>query len=281
MKRLLTLPLVLLLALALPVSAATNISATPSEHYTWNDLIGWMNFYADNTATVTPTRFQGYASTAVGELSLDCATSSIGNICGSSNYHVDNNGVGVLTGYAWLDAFGWVSFNCSNHGGCGTSNYSVTINPSTGVFSGYAWNDVVGWISFNCSDIAICGSSDYKVKTSWVATSTSGTLTSSIFDTGVSSGAQVNGLTWTGTKPGTTIVRFQVATAQSSSGPWTYLGPDGTGTTFYGTEPGVGSPLYPWVHAPGRYFRYRMTLVSDIGQSLTPRVDNVVIRWSP
>jgi hypothetical protein len=50
---------------------------------------------------------------------------------------------------------------------CSTVNYKVTISTTTGVFTGYAWSDVAGWISFNCSDQGVCGTSDYKVVTTW------------------------------------------------------------------------------------------------------------------
>jgi len=47
---------------------------------------------------------------------------------------------------------GWVSLNCkdaSAGGVCGSSNYKVTMSPSSGKFSGYAWgHDVIGWIDF-------------------------------------------------------------------------------------------------------------------------------------
>lgn len=78
-----------------------------------------------------------------------------------------------LSGHAWNDKVGWVSFNCTNHqnicandparsctvdancsavGGsclleCENSNYGVNI-AANGIVSGYAWNDKVGWISF-------------------------------------------------------------------------------------------------------------------------------------
>lgn len=270
---------VLVLAGATPVFAATNISATPAEHYAWNDILGWFNFYSTNTVTVTNTRVEGYASSAAGDISLDCATTSAGNICGSSNYYVTNNGVGVLAGFAWNDTYGWISFSCTNNGSCGTSSYGVTINPSTGVFTGYAWNDVLGWISFNCSDIGICGTSDYKVDTSWYADPPSGTLDSTPFDTGVT-GAQVNSITWTGVKPVGTDVRLQVATSPNSNGPWNYYGPDGTVSSYYTPDPDVGAALYPWIHAAGRYFSYRVTILSE-NFTTTPRVDDVVVRWSP
>lgn len=65
------------------------------------------------------------------------------------------NAAGNLSGYAWADdGIGWMSFNCTNAGVCGTSNYSVTVNPS-GAMSGYAWanpNDGsqnnIGWVDF-------------------------------------------------------------------------------------------------------------------------------------
>lgn len=258
-----------------------NISATPAEHYAWNDILGWINFYSSNTVQVTSARMKGYANSAAGEISLDCVTSPAGNVCSGSTYYVANNGGGSLSGYAWNDVYGWISFNCSNHGGCGTSSYSVNINPTTGAFTGYAWNDILGWISFNCSDIAICGTSDYKVVTSWSASAASGVLDSAIIDTGVSGGAQVNGVSWIGSKPAGTEARFQIATASSTSGPWSYVGPDGTVSSYYSPDAGAGSALYTWNHAPARYFRYRATLTSDTSQSTTPRVDDIIVRWSP
>jgi hypothetical protein len=53
-----------------------------------------------------------------------------------------------LSGYAWSDNIGWISFK-------GT-NYGVSFTQSTGNMSGYAWSDNIGWISFNASDVAGC-----------------------------------------------------------------------------------------------------------------------------
>lgn len=54
-----------------------------------------------------------------------------------------------LSGYAWSETIGWVSFNCLSAGNCTTSDYGVTISPTTGILSGYAWSENIGWISFN------------------------------------------------------------------------------------------------------------------------------------
>ncbi len=261
------------------VLAATNISVT--NRWAWNDSIGWLDFYSANSVTVTSQKIQGYASSTAGEISLDCATTSVGNICGSSNYSVTNDGMGNLSGWGWSDEFGWVSFDCNNHSGCGASNYRVTIDPNNGTFANYAWNDVVGWISFNCADPGLCGTSSYKVVTSWVATSTSGTLDSTTFDTGVSGGAQINSVLWQGTQPAGTSVKFQFATSNASNGPWTYIGSDGTGSSYYTGGPGVSIAVDYKLHNDKRYFRYRITLVSNQAQTQTPQVDDVIVNWSP
>ncbi len=70
-----------------------------------------------------------------------------------------------VSGWAWAvrqndvaginveSGIGWISFNCTDRGVCGNSNYGVNINnnwgsASAGNFSGYAWNEEVGWIAF-------------------------------------------------------------------------------------------------------------------------------------
>lgn len=65
---------------------------------------------------------------------------------------VNAGGSDNVSGYAWSDAIGWISFNCSNNSSCAEVDYGVRIDPVTGNFSGYAWSENVGWISFNRSD---------------------------------------------------------------------------------------------------------------------------------
>jgi hypothetical protein len=52
-----------------------------------------------------------------------------------------------LTGYAWSDTIGWISFNSTNEAGP-TSDYGVSV-ASNGDMTGYAWSEHIGWISFN------------------------------------------------------------------------------------------------------------------------------------
>lgn len=297
------------------VGAETNISATSSEHAAWDDADGWWDFYSTNSVQVWGTRLMGYASSSVGDISLDCATSRNGNICASSNYGVCNgpgphntdgscpsgDASGILSGYGWNDTIGWISFNCdeSSQGGtnqCASSNYKVSID-TNGDFSGYAWSDVAGWISFNCANNGSCGyatSTPYKVTTSWRATSTVGYLTSSIFDTAGSGGALLNSILWQGTLGINTCVDFQIAASNNASGPWNYFGPDGSNQTYYGAscvaspnggvgcaDPNTAICVNKNNYLNQRYFRYTVRLTSNKLQTSTPVINNVILNWSP
>ena len=273
--------------------ASTNITATSNLHWAWNDGLGWIDFYNPNTVTVTSAVVQGYASSSAGYISLDCNTSPTGNICspGNGNYQVVNDGAGNLSGWAWNDVIGWISLWCGNPGGsgCGVSSYRVTID-SGGNFQGYAWNDLVGWLDFNCDNISnpnpgSCAASNFEVQTAWVATSTSGTLDSATYDTGIPAGAQFNAITWQGSLPVNTSIAFKFAVSNSSSGPWNFTGPGGTTSTadaWVGGNPGIAVPFSTYAaYQNFRYFRYRVILNSNVTQTATPRVDDVIVSWSP
>ncbi|GEM_PF-1538508 len=65
---------------------------------------------------------------------------------------------GNVSGFAWSDIVGWLSFSCSNDvpSSCGAVTYGVDIDPTSGLFSGYAWSENVGWISFATSTLVGC-----------------------------------------------------------------------------------------------------------------------------
>ncbi len=306
------------------------------DHYGWSGgggsgssagigVVGWVDFGNSDPGSgeveVTDTQLKGYANILqAGLMALDCATSPNGNICftggtGSSDFKVANDGAGNLSGWAWNDNIGWISF-CGNDssgsgatGGCPASpTYQVKIDSSSGDFSGWAWNDVIGWISFNCNNAGIgdqCSSSSYKVKTSWrvgpnppfVGGGPTGIgpggggggggtefdsdtyLVSSVYDTQVQGGAALNTLMWLGDQPTDTSVGIQIASSNSSSGPWTYVGPDGKSTSAYEVNQGVQFRLNPKDHNNKRYFRYKLYLKWVAGA--TPEVQDVVINYSP
>ncbi len=58
-----------------------------------------------------------------------------------------------LSGWAWSENIGWISFNSTNQGG--GANYGVTV-ASNGRLSGYAWSENIGWLTFNQNDLSGC-----------------------------------------------------------------------------------------------------------------------------
>ncbi len=305
--------------------AASNISA--SDYWAWNDIIGWIDFcnLSGGVCTSAPgvysevnvygNRLEGYAKSGVGPIALNCKTTPNGDICGVSDFKVRNNGAGSLSGFAWNDNIGWVSFWCGDdfdpvvpgvQDTCTTANYRVTID-ANGDFSGFAWNETAGWISFNCAndfDSAMpgvqgkCvgdpgGTSNYKINTSWrIGPAFSGDLVSSVFDTGVAGGAALNTLLWQGTRPAGTNVRFQIASSNCSNGAtdypacaigsWSFIGPNNSAIDYYAPA-GPDSPLAldSDNHNNKRYFRYKVFLESDAGGTAAPSIDDIIINWSP
>lgn len=282
----------------------TNIDPdNTDERYAWNDNMGWIDFHGSHNANVGTSTLWGYANSDDERISLNCNTTPEGDVCSSSDFKVTNpEAAGYLSGCAWNDEAGWISFWCGDgncdgsntedaSSTCSSSNYRVTINAS-GTFSGYAWNDVNGWISFNCSNDSSCGTIDYKVTTSWVPGRMVGYLTSSIIDTQSQRGATLNSIAWQGTQPSGTSMDFQIAGSNSTSGPWSYLGPSGSATSYYGracpsigaSDPAAGPDTPICVDrsltANYRYLRYKLRLQSNTSQDKTPTINKLVLNWS-
>lgn len=259
--------------------ATANIDAT--DRWAWNDMVGWIDFgYTAGNVGVNNNALFGYASSSIGFIAFDCATTPNGDICGGTagNWKVSNVG-GALQGWAYSDAIGWISFDSVTAGS--SISYGVTIDGATGEFRGWAWNDIVGWISMNCLDQGTCGTVDYKVKTGWTLTSASGLLTSSIFDLGNS--VAVNTIMWKGNANGGTV-RFQVAASDNSSGPWAdadYKGPDGTsGTSYSASGADVSTVLAPRDFSGVRYVRYKVFIDSNAARTDGPEVQDIVLTYS-
>ena len=290
-----------------------------STFWGWNEVIGWIDFHNTHKVMVGNRDLKGYASSSMGEISLNCETSPLGNICDTSDYKVENDG-GSLRGWAWNDFIGWISF-CGRQSTstCPDAGYSfqtriVAVIPDQppSDFTDYAWSDAVGWISFNCDSTGHsggCDSSDYRVRTSWFVTSTVGYLDSSTFDTEVQGGVNYNSIFWRGAMPAGTGVSFQLAssncadgetnppscTAPPPEGVWSdeqFLGPSGTSNDSFDFNSGsfldqeYGQYYFISLeganpHANKRYFRYRIWLFSNSNSTLSPKVDEVIINWSP
>ena len=132
-------------------------------------------------------------------------------------------------------------------------------------------------------DTPSCTPLNFDVATTWIPQAATGILDSQTFDTGVASGAQLNSITWRGSLPSSeTSVGFEIAVSNSSSGPWNFIGPDGMpGPPFYSGIAGMPITLGNYSSLAGRYFRYRVILTTNVAQTLSPSVNNVVVNWSP
>ena len=148
----------------------TNVDSV--ERYAWNNIVGWIDFHGTHTVKVETDKLTGYASSDVGDIELDCATSPTppADCASFPGWQVTNDGNGNLSGWAWNNAIGWISFDCTQTNNC-FFPYRVTIDQN-GYFQNYAWNNVIGWISFNCANPGTNGcnppsGSNYKVKANW------------------------------------------------------------------------------------------------------------------
>lgn len=260
-----------------------------STGYAWSEKAGWISF---NTTTLygvemSDVTLDGYAwGEKAGYISFYRDT-------GSPVYGIGVNLIGStakLSGYAWGTQAGYIRFAAPNstYENTSASNYGVTVNGSTGVFSGYAWSEKLGWIKFsgNCSSgsSGICNGGVYGVTTTWRGSGASpvasGSLISSIFDTG-STSVVYNFLMWQGVQPTGTSVKFQLATSANAGGPWSYIGPDGTGSSYYlPSAPGTQVKIKTENHMFQRYFRYKIYLFSDAGQTATPTVTDVIVNYT-
>lgn len=113
----------------------------------------------------------GYAfSDTIGKIRMNCEESDDmnqdgvveiedDNICNSNNFGVLNDGLGNLSGKAWIENsnsylyFDGDTYFCDKLAMCtegagAASQIAVSID-SNGEFSGMAWNDSLGWVDFN------------------------------------------------------------------------------------------------------------------------------------
>lgn len=131
-----------------------------------NEGVGWIDFNPSTSDVRIPLGagdFLGmaYIPALDSYLSLNCLTT---DSCSEVSYKVSSDSSGILSGWAWSDKFGWLSFNSADT--TSTVPYRVSISLSTGEFMGWAWSENIGWVSFNCanSEVNSCGSVQYRVQ---------------------------------------------------------------------------------------------------------------------
>jgi len=156
-------------------TGATGAQISNTYHYAWSGNYGWIDFAYPGGNVRVPIgagdlNGGAYVLSNNSWISLNCAYS---DSCGTVSYKVSSDANGNLSGWAWSESFGWISFSSSTDSS--TVNYGVkvatttTANYQAGEFDGYAWSDQIGWISFNCktggdNQANICTTSNYRVQ---------------------------------------------------------------------------------------------------------------------
>lgn len=141
--------------------------------------------------------------------------------------------------------------------------------------------DVLG-LSANCSLVYAATKYDTK-ELAIISTgmtdcyATDGQLESSTFDTGAAS-VTYNWLAWSGSQPANTTIKFQLATSNNSNGPWNYVGPDGSGSSYYMTA--AKEFINYNYHLDQRYFRYKLFLNSQ-SDFQAPALEEFILSYSP
>ena len=155
-----------------PVAGLSSVAM--GNHYAWSGNIGWIDFAYPGGNVRVPIgagdlNGGAYVLSDASWISLNCAFT---DSCSTVSYKVSSDANGNLSGWAWSESFGWISFSSSTDGS--TVDYGVKIATTTtadyeiGEWDGYAWSENIGWISFNCktggdNQTNICATSNYKV----------------------------------------------------------------------------------------------------------------------
>lgn len=104
---------------------------------------------------------------------------------------------------------------------------------------------------------------------------TSGSFTSATLDLGA---AQLNSLSWSTTTPsgvGSNSVKFQLA-ANNDNSTWSYVGPDGTNSTYFTTN---GGTSFPSTLLNKRYWRYKAFFTTS-DTSVTPSLNSITFSFA-
>ena len=138
------------------------------------------------------------------------------------------------------------------------------------------------------------------IKTDWVNFGTyraTAYVISQTFDT-ITNGVGYQAIMWKGIKPNGTNVKIQLATSNCSNGAtnypvcttgaWGATGSDYIGgaacdnSNYYTPPPSAGIKVTCYAqHNNKRYFRYKVFLDANVTRDLIPKVDDIIVAWSP
>ncbi len=167
-----------------------------------------------------------------------------------------------LSGYAWSDNVGWISFNCTDPNTCSTVDYGVNVSTTTGAFSGYAWSDNIGWISFSPSDVTGCPSAPCAP----TLATTTGIVTGWARALAGDPGTVNYSVSYDTTAPANTSITIDVRAGNTPT-------PDGSWTAW---QTDIQNGTMPQLLRGLRYFQYRANF-STTDSAATPSLNSLSI----
>jgi uncharacterized repeat protein (TIGR01451 family) len=257
-------------------TGATTISTTPTST-TW----AGQTFTAGKTGNLTKISVGlGLGSGTTGTVTVEIHNAS-SNLPGST----------VLSSVATLGPI--------MNGGNTVATYTATFSTPAAVVSGTQYSIVIKGVSNNVYVVRSSGNpysgGQYSSTTTsggtWTGVSTadmvfttyvttpvtyqaSGNYVSSVKDSGAVVGSNPNWttLTWNNSAlPSGTSIKFQAAGSNSASGPFNFVGPDGTASTFFTTS---GASLSQFNNS--RYLKYKALLATTVNTN-TPTLNDVTV----
>jgi hypothetical protein len=218
-----------------------------SPNYVWGGIQHRFPLTGDFDLQVTFNDFQGFptgynnsalafmvTNTSIADV-LDNGGNSfiIMRIDGTPEYESDiiNNGTGTYNTVSTSDITGKLRIVRSGST-VNTYYWGSGTWQNLGTVTGYVSDPMYAGIVVQNYQVFVSASlSDFQSNLTAGQYGTSGTYTSTVFDAGRS--VTWDTLTWDATVPAGASLSFQIATSSSSTGPFTFVGPDGTsGTTF-------------------------------------------------
>jgi len=172
-----------------------------------------------------------------------------------------------------------VIFRAVSNPSAGTYAYTGSILPNSNPYTSgqrvTSTNSGSGWTADTTSGGRDIGFMVY-VSNSGGAYALSGDIISTIKDSAPVTGLSPiwTSLGWTAESPVGSSVKFQVAASNSASGPYSFVGPDGTAATYFTTS---GASLSQFNGL--RYLEYRAFLSSTNGMA-TPVVHDVTVNYN-
>jgi hypothetical protein len=129
---------------AVLLHAGSTIDA--ANKYAYGANTGWINAYADGTngAVIGNYYCKGFLYSAnVGWINLGGGSPANGiqyQNNSATDFGVNQDGLGNLSGYAWGANIGWIAFE---------TNGAPRVDLRTGILSGYVWSANCGWVSLS------------------------------------------------------------------------------------------------------------------------------------